>query len=94
MGRSSPFHRRFRNGLAIFWTLVVAWMASNMQARDVPDATLESDAAVTVARTSDAIRFTPAVDTARVGLVLYPGSLVDPVAYAPLATSPRRAPER
>ena len=85
MRRSSPFRRRFRIGLVTFWTLVVAWMAFNLQARGVPDATLESGAAVTVTRTSDAVEFTPVPDTARVGLVLYPGSLVDPVAYAPLA---------
>ena len=85
MGRSSPFRRRFRTGLTVFWSLVVAWMGFNMQARGVPAATLESGSTVDVTRTPDAIRFTPRRDTARVGLVFYPGSLVDPVAYAPLA---------
>ena len=57
-----------------------------MQARGVRDDILSS-ASVAVAITASQIEFTPTVDTSAVGLIFYPGALVEPSAYAPLAHS-------
>jgi pimeloyl-ACP methyl ester carboxylesterase len=49
---------------------------------------MRSDAAVRVTRQRDHWLFEPtAADAKRAGLIFFPGSLVDPVAYAPLARS-------
>lgn len=77
--------RRFRIGLLGFWGIVVAWLLWNMQAQGVDDMVLTSDGSVTVSVFADRITFTPTVDTMGAGLLFYPGALVDPNAYAPLA---------
>lgn len=46
---------------------------------------LESTNRVNVENLSDAFIFTPAVDTMRSALIYYPGALVDPKAYTPMA---------
>ncbi|GAB5520175.1 MAG: alpha/beta hydrolase [Rhodothermales bacterium] len=82
---ATPRRRRIRLGLLIFWSLVVAWMFWNMQPKQVAATIFESTAGVEVTRSSDALTFTPAVDTAKAGLIFYPGALVHPDAYAPFA---------
>ena len=71
--------------LGAFWTVVTAWMLWNMQARGVNPSTFESDSTVAVSAAPGLTAFTPAVNTAGVGLVFYPGALADPEAYAPMA---------
>lgn len=75
----------FRTGLVVFWLCVTAWLLYNMQARGVDPAVLESDNRVEVLYSSNAIHFTPAADTMGSGLIFYPGALVQPEAYAPMA---------
>lgn len=82
---SARSRRRFRLALVAFWSCVLAWLGWNMQAHGVAPAVLQSDAAVTVSRQPAGRVFSPAVDTARAGLLFYPGALVEPDAYAPLA---------
>ena len=82
---TSRRRKRVRTALAVFWLAVLAWLLFNMQARGVDAAVLESGDAVTVDDAGADLRFVPTVDTARVGLVFYPGALVEPEAYAPLA---------
>ena len=77
--------RRILIALFVFWGAVGAWVLGNMQARDVDDSVFESDAAVAVSDSPDTFTFTPSIDTAAVGLLFYPGALVDPEAYGPLA---------
>ena len=77
--------KRIPLALGAFWTVVTAWMLWNMQARGVDPSTFESDSTVTVSAAPGLTAFTPAVDTAGVGLVFYPGALADPEAYAPMA---------
>lgn len=81
----STLRKRIRIGLAVFWLGVTAWLFANVQARGVDDALLTSSAAVRVAVTDTAFVFTPAADTTGAGLVFYPGALVDPAAYVPMA---------
>lgn len=56
-----------------------------MQARGFDELALEDDAVVQVVVTDALIDFTPVVDTMGVGLIFYPGALVEPKAYSPLA---------
>ena len=72
-----------RTGIAA--TLVfVGWMLVAMRASSEARRALVGDAAVTVSRGAHHWTFLPAA-AADVGLLFYPGGLVDPVAYAPLA---------
>lgn len=81
----SRWHKRIRIALAGFWGIALVWLFLQMQARGVDPAVLVSDAKVTVSASSSALVFTPAVDTAAAALAFYPGALVEPTAYAPLA---------
>lgn len=82
---ASTIRKHFRRFLAIFWLGAFGWMFYSMQARGVDAAAFASDADVQVVLSSEAMRFTPAVDTNGVGLIFYPGALVDPDAYVPMA---------
>lgn len=77
--------KRIRIGLAVFWLSAMGWVLFNMQARGVDASVLISRTDVVVSSAEISTRFTPAVDTAAVGLVFYPGALVEPDAYAPMA---------
>lgn len=65
----------------------VAWCAVAYRATPDARAAAESDSRVTVTREDGLMQFTLASATQRVpaGLVFFAGSLVDPVAYAPMA---------
>lgn len=63
---------------------VVLWWGMN--ASGVPEGTLVSSETVEIVRAQDSIDFRPRPDDpARAGLLFFPGALVDPEAYAPLA---------
>lgn len=80
--------KRLRKVIRIVWPiggiLFILWLVYSFQARGVDPAVLQSDDQVTVLETADTIRFTPQSPVAT-GLLFYPGGLVDPHAYAPLA---------
>jgi predicted alpha/beta-hydrolase family hydrolase len=82
---ASKKRKIIRIGLAAFWLCVMAWLFYNMQAHGVDDAMLQSNHRVEVQNGSDAIYFTPVPDTLKAGLIFYPGALVEPEAYAPMA---------
>ena len=80
--------KRWLRIVRIVWVsggvLFLLWLAVSMQARGVDPAVLQSDGAVTVVEKSDTLQFIPR--TARpTGMIFYPGALVEPTAYAPLA---------
>ncbi len=81
--------RELRRRIRIVWVSfgVVAFvlLALSFQAHGVPAGTLRSGPAVSVERLADRIVFRPAADTAGSGMVLFPGGMVQPRAYAPLA---------
>jgi len=60
-------------------------MFIEMQASDFEDSVLESDALVTIEYTADYIAFTPKTNSDSIGILFYPGALVEPEAYAPFA---------
>ncbi len=63
--------------------LVMWW---GMSAAGLPPGTLTSDARVEIVRATDTINFRPRPDDpARTGLIFFPGGLVQPEAYAPMA---------
>ncbi|MCW9705877.1 alpha/beta hydrolase [Fodinibius salsisoli] len=72
-------------GLGVFWLGVTAWLFYNMQAHGLESSVMDSNEKVHVQRSSNAFIFTPAVDTMEAALIFYPGALVDPKAYAPMA---------
>ena len=74
--------------LGILGTIIfVTWSLIAYRATPEAHAAMQSDARVTVTAETGAWRFLPASFNApaRVGLIFFPGSLVDPVSYAPLA---------
>jgi surfactin synthase thioesterase subunit len=82
---ASKTRKNIRIGLAVFWTGVFAWLFYNMQSTDLDQSIMESDNNVSVENLSNAYVFTPTVDTMRSALIFYPGALVEPKAYAPMA---------
>jgi pimeloyl-ACP methyl ester carboxylesterase len=70
-------------GTAIF----AGWSLWAYRATDEARVALRSDMSVIALRTPDVMRFRPTDQSApaTVGLIFFPGALVDPVAYAPLA---------
>lgn len=64
--------------------LFFLWLVYSFQAHGVPPAVLQSSEAVAVVETADTIQFTPQ-NARSIGLLFYPGGLVEPEAYAPLA---------
>lgn len=64
----------------------VAWCAIAYSASAEAKAAMGSNARVVVTEINGVVRFTPASQsqTVPVGLLFFPGSMVDPVAYAPL----------
>ena len=76
--------KRFQIFLAVFWLVVLGWQFASMQAWGFDDSVLISDDLVEVRSTAEAIVFRPATSEP-VALIFYPGALVDPEAYAPMA---------
>ena len=76
-----------RTIMAIFGLSFTTWILLSMQARDVDPATLESNESVLVEQNDDYITFKPASNPASIGVLFYPGALVDPKAYVPLMHS-------
>lgn len=69
--------------LGLLSPLVLWW---GMNASGVPEGTLVSSETVEIVRAQDTIDFRPRPDDpARAGLLFFPGALVDPEAYAPMA---------
>lgn len=64
--------------------IFLAWSGIAYRATAGAHAALQGDARVAVARETDYWRFQPTAP-GDVGLLLFPGALVDPIAYAPIA---------
>lgn len=81
--------REFRKFIRIVWPLTgilfFLWLFYSSQSRGFPDSVLQSDSLISVSQSSDVITFIPIQDRQPVGFIFYPGSMVDPKAYAPLA---------
>jgi pimeloyl-ACP methyl ester carboxylesterase len=86
----SDRRRRIWRVVRIVWIVLgvaspfVMWHGFN--AVDLPPGTLVSDARVEIVRAQDTINVRPRPDDpARTGLIFFPGGLVEPDAYAPMA---------
>lgn len=87
-GRLWPVIRRIWITAGISATIVfVTWSLLAYRASSEARQALVSDATVTITRGQHHWRFTPRAGASTVGLIFYPGALVDPVAYAPLLRS-------
>jgi dienelactone hydrolase len=81
--------KRIHKIIRVVWIagglLFSLWLIISFQAKGVDAAILESDSKVTVEEFSTSIRFTPVQNVQTAGLIFYPGGMVDPDAYAPMA---------
>ena len=68
-----------------FGILFILWMANSFRARGFDKSILESDSKVAVAETSRFISFRPNASSQPVGLIFFPGGMVQPEAYAPMS---------
>lgn len=88
MVRRLPLHQ-FRKILRRLWftaaVLFMGWLIFSFQARGVDPQILASDELVMVTMESTTIVFTPRRQPKATGLLFYPGGMVDPRAYAPMA---------
>jgi surfactin synthase thioesterase subunit len=73
--------RKVWAGLGLLFT---AWMIASFQPTSTALSALHSDDAVRVITDSASLRFEP-VATTQAGVLFYPGGMVDPRAYSPLA---------
>jgi len=67
-----------------FGILFILWMANSFRAHGFDRSILESDSKITIAETDQFITFRPNASSQPVGLIFFPGGMVQPEAYAPL----------
>lgn len=81
--------KRFFRIFRVVWIgaglLFCVWLARSFQAKGVDGDLLESDGTITIEDTGNSLRFSPNENAHSTGLIFYPGGMVDPVAYVPLA---------
>ncbi|MBX3010261.1 MAG: hypothetical protein KF832_02095 [Caldilineaceae bacterium] len=68
-----------------FGLIALIWLFLSFQAKGVDPRLLQDDEQVTVVNDSETLRFLPTAQPQSVGLLFYPGGMVEPTAYAPLA---------
>ncbi len=71
--------------MPVFGLSFLGWQIYSMQAKNVDDRFFQNNATVNVDLSEETITFKPTADSAGVGLLFYPGALVDPDAYVPMA---------
>jgi pimeloyl-ACP methyl ester carboxylesterase len=81
--------RRIRKIIRTVWatlgTLALVGMFLTFRARGFDEAILRSDARVTVTETGERLTFVPQKRPRPVALLFFPGGMVEPAAYAPMA---------
>lgn len=68
-----------------FGILFLLWMANSFRAQGFDKSILESDSNITIEETSYYICFQPNDEKRATGFIFFPGGMVQPEAYAPLA---------
>ena len=75
--------------IRIIWVIAgisfLVWMVYSSQSRGVPKSMLQSDQSITVSETSGEISFIPVKNKRETGFVFYPGAMIDPRSYVPMA---------
>lgn len=83
---SSKKRKIFRYFLLIFWGSVFSWQFFQMNARGFDKASiLSSNQDVVFSETEEYLSFSPKVDSVLASVLFFPGALVQPEVYAPLA---------
>ncbi|MEP7133611.1 MAG: alpha/beta hydrolase [Chloroflexota bacterium] len=89
MGKTNKSIRSIWKTIRVIWIVtglsLLLWMAYSYQSRGFPKSVLQSDPLVTVSENSENISFNPIENRRITGFILYPGGMVDPKAYAPMA---------
>jgi hypothetical protein len=81
----SKFKKIIRTLWIAFGILFMLWMADSFRARGFDKSILESDSNITVEETSRLMHFRPNASSQPVGVIFFPGGMVQPEAYAPMA---------
>ena len=68
-----------------FGILSILWMANSFRARGFDESILESDSQITIEETGRFLSFRPNASSQPVGLIFFPGGMVQPEAYTPMA---------
>jgi predicted esterase len=68
-----------------FGLLFLLWMANSFRAQGFDRSILESDSKITIEETSHFLSFRPNASLPPAGLIFFPGGMVQPEAYAPMA---------
>jgi hypothetical protein len=80
---------RVRKVIRVIWAIAglsfFIWLFSSYQSRGFPPSVLQSDELISVSQNGKDIRFIPKENKRSTGFIFYPGSMVDPKAYAPMA---------
>ena len=78
-----------RETLRLIWVVIgfgfFAWLIISFQAKGVDEEILKSNERVLVQKYGNLISFSPLHSEYHTALIFYPGAMVDPIAYAPLA---------
>ena len=89
MGQSHKSLRGIWKVIRVIWIAAglsfLLWMAYSYQSRGFPKSVLQSDRLITVSESSENISFIPIENKRSTALIFYPGGMVDPKAYAPMA---------
>ena len=68
-----------------FGLLFLLWMANSFRAQGFDKSLLESDSKITIEETNRFLSFRPNASLGPTGLIFFPGGMVQPEAYAPMA---------
>ena len=71
--------------MPVFGLSFMGWQFYSMQARNVDERLFQNSPSLLVREYEEAISFKPRHDTLGIGFLFYPGALVDPHAYVPMA---------
>lgn len=69
----------------------IAWLVNGIQVTDLPDEMFRAMPEISIERYTTESRFTPKNNPRGVNLLFYPGAMVDPLSYDPLARRIARA---
>lgn len=89
MEKNNKGFHRIRRVIRIIWIIAglsfLTWLVYSYQSRGFPASVLQSDELITVTQNSKFISFIPQANRRSTGLFFYPGGMVDPKSYAPMA---------
>jgi len=81
----ATFHKTLRIIWITFGILFMLWLANSFHAQGFDKSILKSDSTITIEETSHIISFRPNASSQPVGLIFFPGGMVQPEAYAPMS---------